>query len=33
MGAYGHSRIREALFGGVTRRMLTTSALPLILGH
>jgi nucleotide-binding universal stress UspA family protein len=33
MGAYGHSRLREALFGGVTRRMLTSSDVPLILAH
>lgn len=33
MGAYGHSRIREALFGGVTRAMLTACSLPMVLGH
>jgi nucleotide-binding universal stress UspA family protein len=33
MGAYGHGRLREALFGGVTRQMLGESNLPLILGH
>jgi nucleotide-binding universal stress UspA family protein len=33
MGAYGHSRAREALFGGVTRAMLTACNLPLVLGH
>jgi nucleotide-binding universal stress UspA family protein len=33
MGAYSHSRIREALFGGVTRAMLTACSLPLVLGH
>lgn len=33
MGAYSHSRIREALFGGVTRAMLTACTLPLVLGH
>jgi nucleotide-binding universal stress UspA family protein len=33
MGAYGHSRTREALFGGVTRSMLETSGLPLFLAH
>ena len=32
MGAYGHGRLRET-FGGVTRRMLTGSRLPLLLGH
>lgn len=33
MGAYSHGRIREGLFGGVTRRMLTDSPVPLLLGH
>ena len=33
MGAYGHGRIREALFGGVTRAMLTACSLPMVLGH
>ncbi|MDF0543886.1 universal stress protein [Sphingobium sp. H39-3-25] len=33
MGAFSHNRLVEALFGGVTRRMLSTSKLPLILGH
>lgn len=33
MGAYGHSRMREALFGGVTRRMLSSSERPLLLAH
>lgn len=33
MGAYGHSRMIEALFGGVTRRMLTEPPLPLLLAH
>ncbi len=33
MGAYSHARLRETLFGGVTRRMLTESPVPLILGH
>jgi nucleotide-binding universal stress UspA family protein len=33
MGAYGHSPLREALFGGVTRRMLTSSRIPLLLAH
>ena len=32
MGAYGRGRLMEA-FGGVTKRMLTNSKLPLILGH
>lgn len=33
IGAYGHSRLRERLFGGVTRRMLAESPVPLLLGH
>ncbi len=32
MGAYGHGRLMES-FGGVTKRMLSKSKLPLILGH
>jgi len=33
MGAYGHSRIREAVFGGATRDMLEQSHLPLFMAH
>lgn len=33
MGAYGHSPAVEAVFGGVTRSMLTNSKLPLLLAH
>ena len=33
MGAYGHSRLRETIFGGVTRAMLRTSPLPLVIAH
>lgn len=33
MGAYDHSRLRERLIGGVTRRMLEQSPVPLILCH
>jgi nucleotide-binding universal stress UspA family protein len=33
MGAYGHSRFREILLGGVTRTALRTSALPLWMAH
>lgn len=33
MGAFTHSRIREALFGGVTRAMLSASSIPMVLGH
>jgi nucleotide-binding universal stress UspA family protein len=31
MGAYGHSRLRERLFGGVTRTVLTEAALPVLM--
>jgi nucleotide-binding universal stress UspA family protein len=33
LGAYGHSRLTEAVFGGVTRSMLIRSPVPLILAH
>lgn len=33
MGAYGHSRLRETLLGGVTRDLLASSRIPLLLGH
>lgn len=33
MGGFSHSRFREALFGGVTRRMLAESPIPLFLAH
>jgi nucleotide-binding universal stress UspA family protein len=33
MGAYGHSRTREMIFGGVTRHMLQNSSIPLLLSH
>lgn len=32
-GAYGHSRAKEWLFGGVTRRFLAHPALPTLLSH
>jgi len=32
-GAYGHSRAAEFLFGGVTRELLATSPMPLLLSH
>ena len=32
-GGYGHSRLREALFGGVTRTLLSSQTLPLFLSH
>ena len=33
MGGYGHQRWREALFGGVTRDIVGTSLVPLLLMH
>lgn len=33
MGAYGHSRLRERIFGGVTRSMLEKPPLPLFLAR
>ncbi|MGP1282969.1 MAG: universal stress protein [Parasphingopyxis sp.] len=33
MGAYGHSRLREAVFGGVTRAMLGQDRFPLLMHH
>jgi nucleotide-binding universal stress UspA family protein len=33
MGAFGHARAVEAIFGGVSRAMLHKSELPLILAH
>jgi nucleotide-binding universal stress UspA family protein len=33
MGAYGHSRLRERILGGVTREMLSAPSIPLFLYH
>lgn len=33
MGAYGHSRIREFILGGATKRMLTRPPVPILLSH
>jgi nucleotide-binding universal stress UspA family protein len=33
MGAYGHSRLRERIFGGVTRSMLNNVKVPLFVSH
>lgn len=33
MGAYGHSRTREAIFGGTTRTMLEQTSLPVFFAH
>jgi nucleotide-binding universal stress UspA family protein len=33
MGAYGHSRFREAILGGATRNMLENAKIPVFLAH
>jgi nucleotide-binding universal stress UspA family protein len=33
MGAYGHSRLRERVFGGVTRSMIDAPPLPVFMMH
>ena len=33
MGCYGHSRLRETIFGGVTRHILKTMTLPVLMSH
>ena len=33
MGAYGHSRFREAILGGATRDMLENAEIPVFLAH
>ena len=33
MGAYGHSRLREFLLGGVTRHVIGNATLPVLMAH
>jgi len=33
MGAYGHSRIRQTLFGGVSRHFIQSSPVPVFMAH
>ena len=33
MGAYGHSRFREAILGGATRNMLERATIPVFMAH
>ena len=33
MGAYGHSRIRELVFGGATRTLLESMTVPVLMSH
>ena len=33
MGAYGHSRFREYVIGGVTRELLAEAPVPILMAH
>jgi nucleotide-binding universal stress UspA family protein len=33
MGGYGHSRAREVLLGGVTRELLESMTVPVLMSH
>jgi nucleotide-binding universal stress UspA family protein len=33
MGAYGHSRLRELVLGGVTRQVLGSMTVPVLMSH
>ena len=33
MGGYGHSRVREFIFGGTTRQILSSMTLPVLMVH
>lgn len=33
MGAYGHARLREDLFGGITKRILRAAPVPVMIAH
>ncbi|MGN5480799.1 hypothetical protein ACTMU2_41010 [Cupriavidus basilensis] len=33
MGAYGHGRMRELVLGGVTRTILESMTVPVLLSH
>ena len=33
MGGYGHSRLREFVFGGFTERILHEAGLPVLMAH
>jgi nucleotide-binding universal stress UspA family protein len=33
LGCYGHSRLREAVFGGATTRILRDMTLPVLMAH
>lgn len=33
MGAYGHARLRQAMFGGTTRSMIEQTQMPVLMAH
>jgi nucleotide-binding universal stress UspA family protein len=33
MGAYGHSRLREIILGGATRKILQQMTVPVFISH
>jgi nucleotide-binding universal stress UspA family protein len=33
LGAYGHARMIEAVFGGTTRTMIEQTELPILMAH
>ena len=33
VGGYGHSRLRETMLGGVTRTLLRSSPVPVLMSH
>jgi nucleotide-binding universal stress UspA family protein len=33
MGGYGHTRFREILLGGATRKVLESMTLPVLMAH
>jgi nucleotide-binding universal stress UspA family protein len=33
MGGYGHTRLREVVFGGFTRAVLESAPLPVLMAH
>jgi nucleotide-binding universal stress UspA family protein len=33
MGGYGHSRLREMILGGLTRYMLSSAPIPVLMAH
>ena len=33
MGGYGHSRLRELALGGVTREVLASMTMPVLMSH